>query len=75
MIGFEDIVELWLNNSDKTIIAAYRDSIRRRKDIPDAVKDLLCGTGENNSGLIMRQWGLIQQTNGNIELAYRRGGG
>lgn len=72
---FEDIVELWLNNSDKTIMAAYTASIRKRKDIPDAVKDLLCGTGEDNSGYIMRQWGLIQQTIGNIELAYRRGEG
>lgn len=70
---FEEIVEVWLCNSDKTIINAYRESIRRRKDLPEAIKGLLCGTGVGDAGLIMRQWTVMQQTIGNLELAYRRG--
>jgi len=74
-ITFEDIVELWATMSPLVMINAYRVSIRKRPNsvTPDGVKDLLCGKSEYDSGLIARQWGILQQMIAAIELAYRRG--
>lgn len=52
---------------------AIRTSVRRRKDIPDGVKNLLCGEGEHYSGLIYTMFKPIQEAIGTVELAYRRG--
>lgn len=70
---FEDLVDAWGKNSDKVFINAYRESIRRSPNVPEGVKDLLCGKDESNAGLIARHWQLIQSIIGNIELAHRRG--
>jgi hypothetical protein len=52
---------------------AMRASVRDRKDLPEGIKDLLCGKGESNAGLIYRTFRLINETIGALELAYRRG--
>lgn len=55
---------------------AYKCYIRRRKDIPDGVKDLLCGgkvLGGHMSGLIDDIFSLLGETIGRTELAFRRG--
>lgn len=66
----EDLVsgDLGLTN----IQIAIRTSIRRRKDIPEGVKDLLCGK-QRNTGLIYKMFVPIQNVIGAMELAYRRG--
>lgn len=51
---------------------AIRESVRRRKDIPDGIKDILAGK-EGNAGLIYRQFSLISNMIGAMELAFRRG--
>lgn len=51
---------------------AIRESIRRRKDIPEGAKDVLCGKGEASSGLIFKIFALIRQTIGGMELVHRR---
>ena len=49
---------------------AYREYMRRRKDIPEGALNLLVGKG--HTGLI--QFALnIREISGNIELAYHRG--
>ena len=52
---------------------AIRASIKRRKDIPDEIKDLLSGRGEHNAGLIYSMFRPIQQAIGTVEVAFRRG--
>ena len=52
---------------------AMRASIRQRKDLPDGIKDLLAGRDATYSGLIFKQFKVIQETIGAMELAYRRG--
>lgn len=56
---------------------AIRASIRDRKDVPDEVKDLLCGGGSglggHSAGIIYRMFNNIQEVIGTVELAYRRG--
>ena len=52
---------------------AYREFIRRRPDIPDAIKDILSGRGEDMPGLLSGQFRAISQTVGALELAWRRG--
>lgn len=55
------------------IQTAVRASIRQRKDVPEGIKDLLAGRGNSYSGLIYRQFKLIDEMIGSMELAYRRG--
>jgi len=52
---------------------AMRQSIRKRKDIPEGIKDLLAGRSEADSGLISKMFMPISHMIGNMELAYRRG--
>lgn len=47
--------------------------ISRWPTLPEKVKDLICGKGENYSGYIRRAFGGIKEAIGCIELAYRRG--
>jgi len=54
---------------------AIRTSVRRRKEIPEGIKDLLCGRGESHAGLIYHMFRPIQDVIGAMELAYRRGKG
>ena len=70
---FDEIVELWDTNSSTTMINAYRVHVLENPGIPQAIKDQLCGTGEADSGLIMRSWTLLQDTIGRLELVCRRG--
>lgn len=56
----------------KHIQMAYREWIRRRTDIPDAIKDILSGT-EDVSGLLITLFRSISQSIGGLELAWRRG--
>ena len=53
---------------------AYRAWIKEGKEVPDAVKDLLAGSG-NNSGLLFGMFMSIRAIVVNMELAYRRGYG
>lgn len=55
------------------IQSAIRASIRNRKDIPDGIKDLLCGRGSGYAGLIYHMFEPIGKVIGSMELAYRRG--
>ena len=51
---------------------AVRAYVRESKHIPDGTKDLLAGKGEGG-GLIYKQFQVITETIGAMELAYRRG--
>lgn len=51
---------------------AYRTYLREREDLPEGIKDLLCG-GKNAGGLIGKHFQLISELVGNMELAYLRG--
>ena len=53
---------------------AVRAHIRSRKDIPDGIKDLLCGRRPRYSGLISQMFKTMEEIIGSLELAYRRGG-
>ena len=72
---FDQLVEDLLSNelTLTQIQIAMRTYIRRRKDIPEGIKDLLCGRAEGASGLIGRMFKTIQDVIGAVELAYRRG--
>lgn len=52
---------------------ALRQYVRRSKEIPEGIKDLLAGSGETNAGLIYRMFMPIREVVGTLELAYRRG--
>lgn len=52
---------------------AIRTSVRRRKDLPEGIKDLLAGKGDSSAGLIYHMFRPIQDMIGAMELAYRRG--
>lgn len=54
------------------VISAIRQSVRESKNIPDEIKDLLCGT-EDDAGYIFRQFQVMRDAMGKMELAYRRG--
>lgn len=54
------------------VINAIRQSVRESKDVPDEIKDLLCGT-ESDAGYIFRQFQVMRDTMGRMKLAYRRG--
>jgi len=52
---------------------AIRAWVRSRNDLPDGIKDLLCGRGERDPGLLYRLFPPIANIIGTVELAYRRG--
>jgi len=52
---------------------ALRQYVRRSKELPEGIKDLLAGKDESNTGLIYRMFMPISDMIGNMELAYRRG--
>lgn len=52
---------------------AMRQSIRKSKEIPEEIKDLLAGRNETEAGIIYKVFKLISEMTGNMELAYRRG--
>ncbi len=74
MNKFDQLVEDLLSNAlgHTHLQIAYRTYIRQRKDIPEEIKDLLCGT-EGHSGLIGSIFQQISSTISAVELAYRRG--
>lgn len=51
---------------------AMREYVRRSKNIPVECKDILAGKGDTNAGLIYRQFKLIEEVIGGMELAVRR---
>ena len=51
---------------------AIRAYVRESKHTPIEVVDILCGSGDNNAGLIYKQFKLISETLGAMELAVRR---
>ncbi len=52
---------------------AMRTYVRRSKDIPEEVKDLLAGKSVTYSGLIYHMFQTISEVIGAVELAFRRG--
>ena len=52
---------------------AIRTHTKHRIDIPDGIKDLLCGRSERDGGLILGFFRLLNNVIGTTELAYRRG--
>ncbi len=52
---------------------AYRAWIRERAAIPDGIKDILSGRGENESGLLYPLFQVISELTGGVELAWHRG--
>jgi hypothetical protein len=55
---------------------AYKCYVQRRKDIPDGIKNLLCGgkvLGGQMPGLIDDIFNLLNEIIGRTELAFRRG--
>lgn len=52
---------------------AIRQYVRKSKEIPEEVKDLLAGRSEYDAGLIYKMFMPISHAIGNMELAYRRG--
>jgi hypothetical protein len=52
---------------------AIRTYIRRRRNLPEGIKDLLCGNSESNVGLIFKMFQTIREVIGAMELAYQRG--
>jgi len=52
---------------------AVKAHVRQNPDIPEPVKDLLCGKGDCFPGLLSRHWNLLGEMIGTTELAYRRG--
>jgi len=73
MNKFDQLVEdLVTNKITLTMVQlAIRESVRRCEVTPDECKSILCG-GPSNSGLIYRQFSLISQMIGGMELAVRR---
>ena len=71
---FEELVDN-LVKGDLTlrdVQLAYRESIRKRLDIPDPIKDILCG-GQNTVGVIGDAFNLISEIEGATYLSYMRG--
>ncbi len=66
----------WLNDGTlghNHIQIAYRDHIKNSKVLPKAIKGLLAGTSDCDSGVLYLAFKLISQIQGSMELAYRRG--
>lgn len=74
-VNFQDLVDDIANGyiSINMIQIALCAGISRWPCLPEKVKDLICGRGENYSGYIRRAFGGIKEAIGSIELAYRRG--
>ena len=51
---------------------AIRTHIHRNKNVPDEAKSLLCGSGENDAGIIADHFALMIKTIGSFELAILR---
>ena len=51
---------------------AIRAHVRDSKSVSVECKDILCGSGETNAGLIYKQFRVIVETIGGMELAVRR---
>lgn len=67
----DDIADGYI--SINTVQIALCAGISRWPDLPEGVKDLICGKGESYTGYIRRAFGGIKEAIGSIELAYRRG--
>ena len=52
---------------------AIRQYVRKSKEIPEEIKDLLAGRSEASAGLIYKMFTPISEMIGTVELAYRRG--
>ena len=51
---------------------AIRAHVRESKHTPIEAKDILCGSGDNSPGLIYKQFRVISETIGAMELVVRR---
>ncbi len=74
MNKFDQLVQDLLDGklSHTHVQIAYRTYIRQREDLPEGIKDILCGPS-GGSGLIGRAFDQISEMIGGTELAYRRG--
>ncbi|MCK5020906.1 MAG: hypothetical protein KAS32_28050 [Candidatus Peribacteraceae bacterium] len=72
---FNDLVEDLLEGRMSMIVVqnAIVESYKRRDNIPEGIKGIICGTGDCDGGLVRRTFQLLNQFIGNLELAYRRG--
>lgn len=72
---FDQLVEDMVDNklTLNLIQMAIRSYIRRRKDISEGSKNILCGTSDDFAGLIYKMFKPIQEMIGSVELAYQRG--
>jgi len=52
---------------------AIRAHVRDRDDLPEGIKDLLCGKGPEYAGLIYKMFKPIQEIVGAMWMAYDRG--
>ncbi len=66
----DDLVTGKLSHTQLQI--AYRESVRRSKYLPEEAKTILCGSGENDAGLIYQCFKVISGMIGGFELAIRR---
>lgn len=75
MNKFEQLVDDLKTNkiTHNQLQMALRASIREDEHLPAEIKDILCGAGEANAGLIYRMFRPIREVVGACELAYLRG--
>jgi hypothetical protein len=76
MNKFDQLVQDLLDGSLSLnqIQMAIRASVRQNPEVPEEIKDLLCGRGEAFSGLIYKIFKVVQEAIGAVELAFHRGG-
>jgi len=55
------------------VCTAIKESIRRDKNLPEGVKNIVAPYGDVGSGVIDKCFRIIKQSIGETELAYRRG--
>lgn len=74
MNTFEQLVDdLDTGKISLTVIhMAIRAHVRNSKHTPEEAKDILCGSGDNNPGLIYLQFRVLSETIGAFELVVRR---
>lgn len=74
MNKFDQLVEDLLSGalSVRMVGLAIQQYVRRRTEIPEGVKNLLCNVNAG-SGLIGSTFELLQEVMGRMELSYRRG--
>ena len=75
MNKFDQLVEDLLEGrlSLNQIQMAIRAFVRQRDDLPEGVKDILCGAHEASAGIIYKMFKPIKEVIGSVELAYLRG--